>query len=216
MKDNQQTRVTSLVSTREEKQRAVRATAPRLPDVSFYILGLVAEYPDGIHGYGLMRAGTSALFPGQSFGLAQLYRRLERLHGRGFLHREVEASGPRLRYRFSITPRGLTVLERWLASPAMTAEGVMARLRFAHRLPRTAVREMLQAAERRTTEALTAFRNSAEYQQRAQAGDGLWIRAVEARLDAERQWLEAVITCVSAPTSDLGAAGAATSAAGGI
>jgi DNA-binding PadR family transcriptional regulator len=212
MNDERQTRVSNLFSsgTKDEKKRAVPLAASRMPDIAFYILGLVAEHPDGIHGYALMRAGRPAPFAGQSMVLTQLYRRLERLQGQGFLRREVEASGPRLRYLFSITARGETALRKWLSSPVATTEGVIERLRFASRLPRAAVLGMLESADRHIADTLTRFRKSAEGHEREPGeGDGLWIRAVEARLDADRQWLQVVRRSVVDSTPHLRAAPAA-------
>jgi len=219
MNDEGQTHVSSLFSSRTkdekkravaEKKRAVPLAASRMPDIAFYVLGLVAEHPDGIHGYALMRAGRPAPFEGKSMALTQLYRRLERLQQQGLLRRDVESSGPRLRYRFSITARGEAALRKWLSDSVATPQGVIARLRFASRLPRAAVLRMLEGAEREIADTLDRFRKSAERDTRKpEEGNELWSQAVEARLDADRQWLQVVHRSVVDSMPHLRAASAA-------
>jgi DNA-binding PadR family transcriptional regulator len=191
-------------------------TPPSLPDATYCILGMVARHPDGIHGYGLTRERRPTASSGQSMGLGALYRQLERLHRAGLLRREAEVAATRLRNRFSITPRGEAVLRAWLSRPVTTSEGFLARLRFAHWLPRTTVLTMIDDVERQVSEDLSSLRRPAKPSAQAQQEeDDLWITAVEARLHAERQWLQALRELVNESTLDIAAVGPAAAAVGG-
>jgi DNA-binding PadR family transcriptional regulator len=156
------------------------------------ILGYVQAYPDGVHGYQLGRMLSHSRLGLRSLRLGQLYRVLHHLESAGLVKSRVEAGGPRpARYRFTVTPEGSASFGEWLASPPLAggpvAEQVLNRLRFAERLPGSALRRLLDGAVRACQTELDGLRREGDPSIETKP---LHSMALEARVAAERRWLD--------------------------
>jgi DNA-binding PadR family transcriptional regulator len=155
-------------------------------------------YPEGVHGYQLGRRLSRSPLGLPLLGLGQLYRALHHLEGSGLVEGQIEVNGSRrARYRFTMTAKGGTAFQQWLTRMAKGSlpvrDQLLNRLRFAdqlsgsdlHRFLNEAVRECRAELEQLTQE------SKAVKSQRGGA-KSLHSMALEARLVADRRWLEAV------------------------
>jgi DNA-binding PadR family transcriptional regulator len=164
----------------------------RLPELECVILGYVQAYPDGVHGYQLGRMLSRSRLGLRSLRLGQLYRVLHHLESAGLVKSRVEAGGPRpARYRFSVTPEGISSFREWLTSVPQAggpiAEQVLNRLRFAERLPGSALRRLLERAVRACQAELDGLQREGDPSIETKP---LHSMALEARVAAERRWLD--------------------------
>jgi DNA-binding PadR family transcriptional regulator len=183
-----------------------------LSELASVILGYVAMYPDGVHGYHLGRILSRSPLGLPTLRLGQLYRILHHLERVGLVKSHVEATGPRpARYSFVVTAQGRSIFLKWLTSlphdgSAPVREQVLNRLRFSHRLPASDVRCLLEEAALECQEEL----GNIHRHKRSSAGlygevNSLHLIAVEARLAADRRWLDEIRSLVGEPTRHAGA-----------
>ncbi len=168
-----------------------------LTDVAYLILGYVAASPHGIHGYRLGRMLAQAPFCIPGLRASKLYRALRRLERVGLVHCRVESESARLRYRFSITPKGTAALRRWLTAisgePGTVCQDLLNRLRFVELLPATARTRLVDAAAEECTQALAALgTDCAAGASRGNGAGDAYTRALRARLASDRCWIEEV------------------------
>lgn len=174
------------------------ASNGRLPDRAFVVLGYVGRFPDGVHGYRLGRILTRSAGGLPSLRLGQLYRLLRHLERAGCVESTIETGGPRpARYQFTVTPAGRARFRRWLTSvpkgQGSVREGILDRLRFSECLPNTALRRLLAEAAKECEDAIDALRQEAAQPPGAAHTDkALHAMALEARLAADRRWLDEV------------------------
>ena len=200
-----------------------KMTITPLSELASVILGYIAMYPDGVHGYhlGRMLSGSPLGLP--TLRLGQLYRILHHLERTGLVKSRVEATGPRpARYRFVTTVQGRSIFLKWLTSlphgSGPVREQVLNRLRFSHRLPASAMRCLLEEAARECQEELE---NLHRHKKSSGSLDGevssLHLMATEARLAADRRWLNEVRSLVEESTRhpDAGAVSSVVSDASG-
>jgi DNA-binding PadR family transcriptional regulator len=187
-----------------------------LPDVAHVILGYVAMYPDGVHGYRLGRTLSEPPLRVPSLRLGHLYRVLRRLQRARLVACTVEAQSSRLRYRFSITPAGETAFRSWLVSvprgSGLTRDHVLERLRFADRVTSRDVLRLIDEAVRACESELADVTQQASSGEEAsdgvqpQVSARIYLMARKARLADDRCWLEEVRRLVErdaqAPGSD--------------
>ena len=194
-----------------------------LSELASVILGYVAMYPDGVHGYHLGRMLSRSLLGLPSLRLGQLYRILHHLERTGLVKSRVEATGPRpARYRFATTVQGRSIFLRWLTSlphgSALVREQVLNRLRFSHRLPASAIRCLLAEAARECQEELgNLHRHKKSLGGLYGEVNSLHFMAVEARLAADQRWLDEIRSLVEESTrhADAGAVPSVVSDASG-
>ena len=168
----------------------------RLPDVAYLVLGHVATSPGGVHGYQLGQQLSRSTLQLPSMRLGQLYRILRRLERAALVVCHVESESSRLRYRFTVTPRGESVLQEWLTTlpraSGAVCQQLLYRLRFADRLPVAAILRLVDDAGddlRTTIERLT----KGTANNRDRRGDSHpYDHALKARLAMDRCWLEEV------------------------
>jgi DNA-binding PadR family transcriptional regulator len=182
-------------------------SSEQLSQVAYVILGYVGMHPEGVHGYRLGRALSRSPLGLPSLRLGQLYRVLHQLERSGCLESHVEASGSRpARYRFTVTPAGRSTFSRWLMSIPEGAgpirDQLLDRLRFADRLPESALQRLLAEAVRECEAALEKLRHRPRGGGATDDTSRLHSMAVEARLAAERRWLDEI--CVLAGKSTNG------------
>lgn len=94
-----------------------RRVAPTVGE--YTLLGLIAQSPDGIHGYDLTRALTDGTI-GEIIRLepGMLYHYLKKLAQRGYISSTTERqSGRPDRHRHALTPEGTAAFHAWLAEP---------------------------------------------------------------------------------------------------
>jgi len=173
-----------------------------LPEVAHVILGYVAMYPDGVHGYRLGRMLSEPPLRVPSLRLGHLYRVLRRLQRAGLVACTVEAQSSRLRYRFSITPAGETAFRAWLLSvpsgSGLTRDHVLERLRFADRVPSCDVLRLIDEAARACESELAEMTHQASPDEQASREEQpavrthIYLMARKARLADDRCWLEEV------------------------
>jgi DNA-binding PadR family transcriptional regulator len=166
-----------------------------LSEAAHVVLGYVGEHPEGIHGYHLGSILSRSPLRLPSLGLGQLYRLLHRLEKAGLVISRVEEESARLRYRFTITPRGEACFSKWLNTvPAVngtTCDQVLDRLRFADRLPGAVLLRLIDEAEReleRKAEELGEYELTSE----GARMNRQYAPALRARLAADRGWLAEV------------------------
>jgi DNA-binding PadR family transcriptional regulator len=166
-----------------------------LSEAAHVVLGYVGEHPEGIHGYQLGSILSRSPLRLPSLGLGQLYRLLHRLEKAGLVISRVEEESARLRYRFTITPRGEACFSTWLntvpEANGTTCDQVLDRLRFADRLPGTVLLHLIDEAERELE------RKAEELEKYEAASEGArmnrqYAPALRARLAADRGWLAEV------------------------
>jgi DNA-binding PadR family transcriptional regulator len=171
-----------------------------LPDRAFVVLGYVGRFPDGVHGYRLGRILSRARAGLPTLRLGQLYRLLRHLERAGCVESRIESGGPRpARYRFTVTQAGRGRFRRWLTSVPKGAgavrEGILDRLRFSECLPSTALRRLLTEASQECEHEIDALRQEASQPPGAPGTEkALHAMALEARLAADRRWLDEVGT----------------------
>jgi DNA-binding PadR family transcriptional regulator len=194
-----------------------KKTITPLSELASVILGYVAMHPDGVHGYLLGRMLSRSPLGMPTLRLGQLYRILHHLERSGLVKSQVEAGGPRpARYRFMTTAQGRSVFLKWLTSlpesAGLVRERVLNRLRFSDRLPGSALRCLLQEAARECQDELEVLHRKERSSRGPEtAARPLHFMAVEARLAADKRWLEEigalVEKCLAFPevTSDGGA-----------
>ena len=170
------------------------SAAADLRDFTYVILGHVAAYPNGVHGYSLGRSLSRWPLRWASLRLGQLYRALRSLERAGLVDGHVESSSSRLRYRHVITALGRARLQEWLThlprETGVPCEQLLHRLRFADRIPG---REVLRLID----ETMTECNSNAEAIGRNRTGP---IRdagtsyevALGARLAADQWWLKEI------------------------
>jgi len=166
-----------------------------LSEAAHVVLGYVGEHPEGIHGYHLGSILSRSPLRLPSLGLGQLYRLLHRLEKAGLVISRVEEESARLRYRFTITPRGEACFSKWLDTmpevAGTTCDQVLDRLRFADRLSGTVLLRLIDEAERelaRKEEELGKYELSSE----GARINRQYAPALRARLAADRGWLAEV------------------------
>jgi len=190
-----------------------KMTIPPLSELASVILGYVAMYPDGVHGYHLGRMLSRSPLGLPTLRLGQLYRILHHLERAGLVKSRVEATGPRpARYRFVTTVQGRSIFLKWLTSlphgSGPVREQVLNRLRFSHRLPAPAMRYLLEEAARECQEELgNLHRHKKSTGSLYGEVKSLHLMAVEARLAADQQWLGEIRSLVEGSTrhADAGA-----------
>jgi DNA-binding PadR family transcriptional regulator len=169
----------------------------RLPERAYVVLGYVGRYPDGVHGYRLGRI-LSRSPEGLALRLGQLYRLLHHLERAGCVESKIETGGPRpARYRFTMTREGRARFRRWLTSlpkgGGPIREHVLDRLRFSECLPSTALQRLLAEARRECENQIDSLRREGvDAAARGSAGKPLHAMALEARLAADKRWLDEV------------------------
>jgi DNA-binding PadR family transcriptional regulator len=162
------------------------------------ILGYVAMYPEGVHGYQLGRTLSKPPLRVPSLRLGHLYRVLRRLQRAGLLACTVEAESARLRYRFSITPDGAAAFGEWLRrvpqSAGVIRDHVLERLRFADRMSRHDVLRLIDEAVRACESELKELGQYGRADDEAcvEHGARIYLMARKARLADDRCWLEEV------------------------
>lgn len=163
-----------------------------LSEAAHVVLGYVGEHPEGIHGYRLGSILSRSPLRLPSLGLGQLYRLLHRLEKAGLVTSRVEEESARLRYRFTITPRGEACFSKWMKTVpeenGTTCDQVLDRLRFADRLPGTVLLRLIDDAEReleRKAEELEKYELTSE----GARMNRQYASALRARLTADRGWL---------------------------
>ena len=167
-----------------------------LSELASVVLGYIGTYPDGVHGYHLGRMLSRSPLGLPSLRLGQLYRILRHLERAGLVRSHIEVAGPRpARYRFVTTPGGRSAFRQWLASlphgRVPVREQVLNRLRFSDRLPISALQRLLEEAVRACqTELETLRRHETPGGDPAAEPRPLHCMAVEARLLADRRWLD--------------------------
>jgi DNA-binding PadR family transcriptional regulator len=173
----------------------------QLPEIAHVILGYVAMYPEGVHGYRLGRTLARAPLGLPALRLGQVYRALRHLERQGFVRSEIESGGPRpARHRFTVTPDGAAAFRAWLTSvphgPEPLRDQMLNRLRFVDRLPPAVVESLLREAVGECDAELEALRR---HQSLSGATEGrlggvkpLVGRLMEMRLVADRRWLDEV------------------------
>jgi DNA-binding PadR family transcriptional regulator len=169
----------------------------RLPDVAYVVLGHVAASPSGIHGYELGRQLSRSGPELPPMRLGQLYRILRRLEAAALVVCHVESESLRLRYRFTVTPRGASVLQTWLMTlprgTGAVCEQVLYRLRFAERLSAAALLGLVDTAAEESRLALERLGgNGRRSHDRGGAGGHPYDVALKERLAMDRCWLEEV------------------------
>jgi DNA-binding PadR family transcriptional regulator len=178
----------------------------RLPDIAYVILGHVATSPEGIHGYQLGRLLARPGLRLPSLRLGQLYRLLRRLERAGLVLCHVESESARLRYRFTITPQGERHLEEWLVSlrgsSGSICQQLLYRLRFADRLPVTALLRVIDDAMTECGNALEEIGKATSASRDRRAVNATYEHALKTRLATDRCWLEEVRRLVQRGAAD--------------
>lgn len=169
----------------------------RFPDVAYVILGHVATSPNGLHGYHLGRVLTRATPQLPPMRLGQLYRILRRLERAALVTCHVESESSRLRYRFTVTPRGEAVLQDWLSTmprgTGSVCQQLLLRLGFAAQIPQAALLRLVDDAAVEAKHAIEALaKNGMPGRDRRSEPDSLFTTALRARLATDRCWLEEV------------------------
>ena len=185
-----------------EETEPARGKKDALPEVAHVILGYVAMYPEGVHGYQLGRTLSEPPLRVPSLRLGHLYRVLRRLQRAGLVACTVEAQSSRLRYRFSITPAGETTFRTWMVSvprgSGLTRDHVLERLRFADRVPSRDVLRLIDAAVLACESELTEVTQQASVDRQVsdteqpEVSARIYLMARKARLADDRCWLEEV------------------------
>jgi len=177
----------------------VRARAvDQLPEHAYVVLGCVGMYPEGIHGYRLGRTLSRSPLGLPLLGLGQLYRVLHHLEGAGLVKGQIEVNGSaRARYRFTMTTQGGTAFRDWLTGVSRGSvpvrDQLLNRLRFADQLSGAELRRFLGEAMRECEAELDDLTQEIRAVKSHNEGAKLLhSMALEARLAAERRWLEAV------------------------
>jgi DNA-binding PadR family transcriptional regulator len=182
----------------------------KLPDMAYVILGHVGMHPEGIHGYQLGRLLSRSAHRIPSLRLGQLYRVLRRLERAGLVDCHVESESSRLRYRFAISSRGNACLQKWLshipAGTGITCQQLLYRLRFAGRMPGTA---LLRLVDEAATECATNLEDLSRRGSSAREVAGPYEAALKARLATDRCWLEEVRRMLEKTVSESAKASAA-------
>jgi DNA-binding PadR family transcriptional regulator len=175
--------------------REGKGSDARLPEVAYIVLGHIGRAPQGVHGYQLGRNLVHAYDGLGSVRLGQLYHLLRRLERAGLVSGRVEADSPRLRYRFTITPEGESCFRQWLRSlprgSRAIADELLLRLQFADRLPGGALLTLIDEAVHACENDLEELKASAHGVGTGEP-QGVYAMALEARLTADRRWLEDV------------------------
>lgn len=167
------------------------------PDIAHVILGHVTMTPNGIHGYQLGRQLSRSAPELPPMRLGQLYRILRRLERAALVVCHVESESSRLRYRFTVTPRGESVLQEWLTTlprdTGAVCQQLLYRLRFAERFSGTALLRLVDDAAEESRLALERVGESVS-KNRDRGGEGghPYDQALKARLAMDRCWLEEV------------------------
>ena len=183
-----------------------KMTIAPLSELASVILGYVAMYPDGVHGYYLGRMLSRSALGVPTLRLGQLYRILHHLERTGLVKSRVETTGPRpARYRFVTTVQGRSSFLKWLTrlphGSGRVREQVLNRLRFSHRLPASAMRCLLEEAARECEEELGNL-----HLHKKSSGSlygevkSLHLMAIEAQLVADRRWLDEIRSFVEEST----------------
>jgi len=168
-----------------------------LPDIAYVILGHVATSAQGIHGY---RLGRLLARPGlrlPSLRLGQLYRLLRRLERAELVMCHVESESARLRYRFTITPRGESHLQDWLmslqGSSGAICQQLLYRLRFAERLPVNALLRLIDDTIEECGNAIEEIgKATSAARDRPGEVNPTYEHALKTRLATDRCWLEEI------------------------
>ena len=178
--------------------RLREGSSEQLPEHAYVILGCVGMHPGGIHGYRLGRTLSRSALGLPLLGLGQLYRVLHHLEGAGLVKGEMEVNGSRrARYRFTMTAEGGTVFQQWLTRVARGSlpvrDQLLNRLRFADRLSGSVLLRFLKEAVQECQAELEDLgRERRALKDQNGGANPLHSRAIEARLVADRRWLEAV------------------------
>ena len=178
--------------------QADSAVVNQLPETAYVILGYVGMYPNGIHGYRLGRILLHSPLGLRSVRIGQLYRVLHRLERADLVKTHVEAGGPRpARYRFTMTASGRSRFRLWLRSAPRGSgplrDRVINRLRFADLLPPADLESLLEDAARECRIELEEIqRQRGETCDWKGAVSSLHLMAIEARLAADRRWLNEI------------------------
>jgi DNA-binding PadR family transcriptional regulator len=181
----------------ESGDREESASGGHLPDIAYVILGHIAASAQGIHGYQLGRLLARPGLRLPSLRLGQLYRLLRRLERAGLVACHVESESARLRYRFTITPQGEAHLHDWLASlhgsSGSICQQLLYRLRFAERLPVTALLRLIDDAMAECRNALEEIGKAASAaRDRRGEVSTIYEHALKTRLATDRCWLEEI------------------------
>jgi DNA-binding PadR family transcriptional regulator len=184
-----------LADPRTHDEMAPMSRPPRedagrpLTDSDYVVLGCFLKFPEGLHGYRLKQVlGDPAMGLGH-ITYSRLYRFLQRFERDGLLHRQLDRDAARLRYSFTITPRGEARFLKWLScDPAAgepSGERLLRRLCFADATAPDTVQHWIEEA------AAVCARQLAELERdESTSQDETYRSLLRARLRAERQWIE--------------------------
>ncbi len=123
----------------------------KLKPISFLILGMLRL--GATSGYAIKKAADAATNNIWPVSLAQVYPELARLEKHGFVARQDDPQGARVRSRYSLTEKGADALLAWLRSPLevtpqVRSEGLL-RFFFADALPPAEQAELARRAQER-------------------------------------------------------------------
>ncbi|WP_100448531.1 PadR family transcriptional regulator [Glycomyces xiaoerkulensis] len=160
------------------------------------ILGILSIQP--MSGYDLKKTIDESVGHFWTADQSQVYRTLTGLVNDGLASRRTVAQTERPNMHLhSVTDRGLSELDEWLASPLQappSREPFLARLFFADRLPVEAIRELLDARRREVNEQLAALEAIAVPENGADLGHVLRLATLAngiAHAKTELEWLDA-------------------------
>lgn len=137
------------------------STGSEITDQAVALLGFLTS--ESLHGYEIHRRLSSPDAAGMVWHVrrSNLYAMLDKLEAVGWLTSQVEPADPRPpRKRFSITPAGRQIFERWLQTPVLHPRDIrqvfLLKLYFAQRTSPTATRTLVAAQLTRSQQWLTS------------------------------------------------------------
>lgn len=172
------------------------------PEFAYVILGYVEMFPEGVHGYRLGRMLARSPLGLSTLRLGQVYRALRHLERADLVRSRIDAGGSRpARHRFTITLRGATAFRRWLTTLPCGWESMrdslLNRLRFVDRIPAPVLCSLLNEAASAWDAELEEFRRRQSAGGKGEADiNPLHARLLEARVAADRRWLDDVRSLV--------------------